>query len=217
LLELIIRAVVTGFILSVMVGPAFFVLLETSISKGIRAGLAFDVGVLLADIIYIALAFLFYNQVKSLADGKGEDIAAIVGGILCILFGLFTFFKKPKTVVITDSKYREQIYWKEYRLLSLKGFLLNIANPLVIFYWFSVMSLGHVDKIEGLSNRAVLLIFIGIILLTFFSIDFLKIAGAKQLRPFITNKLLKSLNHLVGIVFLIFGIILIVQGIVKYS
>ena len=34
-----------------MIGPVFFLLLETSIRKGVRAALAFDCGVLLSDLI----------------------------------------------------------------------------------------------------------------------------------------------------------------------
>ena len=48
-MDLVLKGIVTGFILSIMVGPVFFVLLETSIKKGVRAALAFDLGVLLND------------------------------------------------------------------------------------------------------------------------------------------------------------------------
>ncbi len=198
-----------------MIGPVFFVLLETSIRKGVRAGLALDFGVFISDVIYILIAFLFYNEVKSLADGESKEVAKVVGGILFIVYGLITFFKKPTTITLTFSKDREPADWKEYRVLCLKGFLLNIANPLVIFYWFSVMSLGDAHKIEGLNTRFTLLIFVGVILMTFFTIDILKILGAKQLRPFITNNLLRSLNQLIGIVFVAFGIVLILQGFIK--
>lgn len=215
MLDLVLKGIVTGFILSVMIGPVFFVLLETSIRKGVRAALSLDFGVFISDVIYILIAFLFYNEVKSLADGESKEIAKVIGGILFIVYGLFTFFKKPAKIQLPVSKEREPSDWKEYRILCLKGFLLNIANPLVIFYWFSVLSLGDAQKIEGLTTRTTLLLFIGIILLTFFSIDILKIMGAKQLRPFITNKLLKSLNQLIGIVFMAFGVVLLIQGFVK--
>lgn len=215
LLDLILKGVITGFILSVMIGPVFFVLLETSIRKGVRAGLALDFGVFISDIIYILIAFLFYNEVKLIAEGQSKETAKVIGGILFIIYGLFTFFKKPATIQLTTSKVREPADWKEYRILCLKGFLLNLANPLVIFYWFSVLSLGDSNQLKGLGTQATLLLFIIIILLTFFSIDILKILGAKQLRPFITNKLLKSLNQLIGIVFMVFGIVLLVQGFVK--
>jgi len=215
LIDLILKGVITGFILSVMIGPVFFVLLETSIRKGIRAGIALDFGVFISDVIYILIAFLFYNEVKSLAEGQSKEIAKGIGGILFIVYGLFTFFKKPKNVPLTVSKDREPSDWKEYRMLCLKGFLLNLANPLVIFYWFSVLSLGDANHVAGWSTQTVLFVFICIILLTFFSIDILKIVGAKQLRPFITDKLLQSLNHLIGIVFMVFGVVLLVQGIVE--
>lgn len=214
MIDLILKGVITGFILSVMIGPVFFVLLETSIRKGIRAGVALDVGVFISDIIYILIAFLFYNEVKSLAEGQSREVAKGIGGALFIGYGLITFFKTPKAVQLTAMKEREPADWKEYRMLCLKGFLLNLANPLVIFYWFSVLSLGDANRIEGLSSQVVLLLFISIILMTFFSIDMLKILGAKQLRPFITNKLMKSLNQLIGIVFMLFGIVLLVQIVV---
>ena len=38
-------------------GPAFWVLLETSLTKGIRAALAFDFGVILADSIFILICY----------------------------------------------------------------------------------------------------------------------------------------------------------------
>lgn len=213
-----------------MIGPVFFILLETSIKKGIRAGIALDVGVFLSDVMYILIAFFFYSEVKALAEGQSKETAKVIGGFLFIIYGLFTYFKKPTTMddpknrdtsqlldidISGNKANREPSDWKAYRMLCLKGFLLNLANPLVVFYWFSVLTLGDANKIEGWSANAVLLTFVGIILLVFFSIDFLKIVGAKQLRPFITNKLLKSLNLLIGIVFMAFGVVLLAQGFFK--
>lgn len=198
-----------------MIGPVFFILLETSIKKGIRAGVAFDLGVFVSDLIYVLIAFLFYNEVKDLAEGQSREIVKSIGGIVFIIYGTYTLFKKPSLVEITTSKTREPSDWKEYRILALKGFLLNLANPLVIFYWFSVLSLGDSRHIEGLSTRMILFLFISTVLLTFFTVDLLKILGAKQLRPFITNRLLKALNLLIAIVFISFGVVLLVQGIIE--
>lgn len=213
--DLILKGIITGFILSVMIGPVFFILLETSIKKGIRAGVAFDLGVFVSDLIYVLIAFLFYNEVKDLAEGQSREIVKSIGGIVFIIYGTYTLFKKPSLVEITTSKTREPSDWKEYRILALKGFLLNLANPLVIFYWFSVLSLGDSRHIEGLSTRMILFLFISTVLLTFFTVDLLKILGAKQLRPFITNRLLKALNLLIAIVFISFGVVLLVQGIIE--
>lgn len=211
-MDLILKGIVTGFLLSIMVGPVFFVLLETSIRKGIKAAVAFDLGVLLNDIVYIIIAFLFFNQVEQLQQGDDNSALKLIGGSLFIVYGVFNFFKKVKGVEINEMG-SETGNFKGYLILGLKGFLLNLANPLVIFYWFSVMTLAAEDGGSN-GNESRMILFLATILITFFSFDFLKIIGAKSLRPLVTNRLLKGLNRLIGIVFVAFGVVLITQGVI---
>ena len=53
----ILSAIPWGILLAFTIGPVFFVLLETSITKGFRAALIFDVGVVLGDIVFILIAY----------------------------------------------------------------------------------------------------------------------------------------------------------------
>ena len=53
----IIAAIPFGIILAFTIGPVFFVLLETSATKGFKAAIVFDLGVVLADIIFVTVAF----------------------------------------------------------------------------------------------------------------------------------------------------------------
>ena len=210
--ELIIKGIVTGLVLSVMLGPAFFLLLETSIRKGIRSALAFDAGVLISDIIYIVVAYVFFQQVEDLSQGADNALIRLIGGGLFIAYGLLTFFKKVKSMQMgmnPTTRLGAGHYW----VLFVKGLLLNLANPLVVFYWFSVMALGKSGS-ETVFTGWDMFLFIAVILITFFTIDFLKIIGAKQLRPYITSKLLRSLNHITGAILMIFGIILVINSIV---
>lgn len=210
-MDLILTGIFTGFILSIMIGPVFFVLLETSIRKGVKAAIAFDLGVILNDILYIAVAYFFFAQVEDLKSGEDNTILKVIGGSLFLIYGVFNFFKKVKGIKI--NKLGEESHdLKGYLLLGLKGFLLNMANPMIVFYWFSVLTIGADDG-SGKGEGWHLIIFISAILITFFSIDLLKIFGAKSLRPLITNKVLKGLNRLIGIVFVGFGIVLLIQGI----
>ena len=211
-MDLILKGIVTGFLLSIMVGPVFFLLLETSIRKGIKAAIAFDIGVLLNDVVYIIIAFLFFNQVEQLQQGDDNSALKLIGGGLFIVYGTFNFFKKVKGVEINELG-SEAGNFKGYLILGLKGFLLNLANPLVIFYWFSVMTLAAEDG-NSSGNESRMIVFLATILITFFSFDLLKIIGAKSLRPLVTNRLLKGLNRLIGIVFVAFGVVLITQGII---
>ncbi len=214
MLDLILKGIVTGFILSIMIGPVFFILLETSIRKGIRAGLAFNFGVFLSDVLYILIAYIFFAQVSELANGANKGNAKIIGGILFLVYGVLQFLKKTQNMEVQGVNSKMETSWSEYAKLSLKGFVLNFANPLVIFYWFSVLTLGDTRTSQtDPGSKYGLLIYVTIILVTFFSIDVLKIVGAKQLRPLVTNRLLKALNQLIGIVFVSFGVILLIQGI----
>lgn len=212
-MDLILKGIVTGFILSIMVGPVFFVLLETSIRRGIRAAIAFDIGVFLNDIVYIFIAYVFYNQVAELSEGEDNSLLRLIGGSLFIIYGVVNFFKKVKETKIEGRYIEEPSRGRDYVLLALKGFLLNLANPLVVFYWFSVMTLGAKDVAQE-GSFSTMLGFISSIMITFFAFDLLKIVGAKKLRPLVTRNVLISLNRLIGIIFGTFGIILIVQGII---
>mgnify|MGYP000200117876 CR=1 FL=1 len=61
----ILTAIPFGIILAFTIGPVFFVLLETSATKGFKSALIFDSGVMLADIIFIFVAFFFKQKIIS--------------------------------------------------------------------------------------------------------------------------------------------------------
>lgn len=211
--ELTLKGIVTGFILSIMIGPVFFVILETSIRRGVKAALALDLGVLISDLVYILIAYVFYSEVSGLINGENVGILKLIGGILFVIYGAFTYFKKPKEEKVDEVGNVVQNS-SDYFMLALKGFILNFANPLVIFYWFSVITMGSNYSEHAGTNENSILFFLGVILLTFFSFDLLKILGAKKLKPLVTEKLMVALNHLIGIVFFGFGVFLVIQGII---
>jgi threonine/homoserine/homoserine lactone efflux protein len=215
LLDSVIKAIIAGFVLSVMIGPVFFLLLETSIRRGVRAALAFDCGVFLSDIIYILLAYVFYNEVANLLDGDNSYMIQLIGGIIFVIFGLMQLLKKPEAMSKEDTEGINQT--KDYLMLGLKGFLLNFANPAVIVYWFSVIAFGAKKLENGEKGSGdYMWLYITVLIITFFSIDILKILGAKKLRPFITDRVLTGLNRLTGLIILISGIVLFARGIAKF-
>jgi len=211
--ELLLKAIITGFVLSIMIGPVFFILLETSIKKGVRAGLSFDAGVLVSDLIYISIAYIFFSEVSAFTKGDNEGLLKMFGGCMFLIYGVISYLKKPKEQM-QDELGNSVFNSRDYILLFVKGLVLNMANPLVIFYWFSVLALGAKDS-SYFNGTGYMFFYICVILITFFSIDILKIFGAKRLRPFITNALLQSLNRITGGILFIFGIILLLQGILS--
>jgi threonine/homoserine/homoserine lactone efflux protein len=216
-MQFFLQAIGIGFLLSVMVGPVFFILLETSITKGIRAALALDIGVFISDILYILFALSFVDQISSINSGENKLIFGFIGGSIFIIYGTFYFFKKSKMVDLTleaeNTSKEVAAAPKDYLLLGLKGFILNIANPAVIFYWLSILSLAAQSVPDNTKNpNTWILLFISILLGTYFGIDVLKVFTAKRLRTLVNQNLLNALNILIGLIFFLTGIFQIIKN-----
>lgn len=220
-MQFFIQAFSIGFMLSILIGPVFFILLETSITKGFRAAISFDLGVFLSDVLYILIAVMFMEQIKGLDTKSNKILFGFIGGTIFIVYGLFTFFKKPimqqNNIIDTDEDFNlPEFHTKDYIMLGVKGFILNFANPVVIFYWLSVASFAN-QFAPDKSGIGWVFLFISIVLFTFFGVDILKILAAKKLRPLVNQKLLQALNRVIGIVFCLFGVFLILQNLIQKS
>ncbi len=216
-MQFFLQAIGIGFLLSVMVGPAFFVLLEISITKGIRAALALDLGIFISDLLYILFALSFVDQVATFNSGENKLIFGFIGGSIFITYGIYYFFKKSKISELTlesENTNKEDITaTKDYFLLGFKGFILNIANPAVIFYWLSVLALAAQSVPDDAKNTNLwILLFLTILLTTYFSIDILKIFSAKKLRSLVNQNVLNALNILIGLIFFLTGVFQLVKN-----
>jgi threonine/homoserine/homoserine lactone efflux protein len=218
-MEYVFQAIGIGFLLSIMIGPVFFVLLETSITKGFKAAMIFDAGVLLSDLFYIVISLFFAYQLKGLGDVKNNLILSILGGTLFIAYGVYNlFFKQVKMgvgvldqdLLDSEDKAIKSTKNKDNSMLVLKGFMLNLLNPGVVIYWLAIIAKGF-DLVAPYDSDAHIVIFITIILITFFGIDCLKAYVANKIKPLVTVKLLRGLNILIGIIFLGTGIFLILR------
>ena len=203
----ILAGVPWGIFLSFMVGPVFFILLETSITKGFRAALAFDLGVVLGDVFFIAIAYLgSYRLIKSLQD---KPALFIFGGIIMLAYGVISFFRLKKEARINDEEIDRDIMKRDYASLFAKGFLLNVINIGVLGFWMAIIiSVG--PKLEMQTAR--MTTFFVSVICTYLLIDCLKIVLAKQLKSKMTPTNILKIKKGISVVLMIFGLILILQG-----
>ncbi|MFV5694170.1 LysE family translocator [Flavobacterium sp. LB3P122] len=203
----ILSGIPWGIFLSFMVGPVFFILLETSIIKGFRAALVFDLGVVLGDIVFIAIAYLgSYRLIQSLKD---KPALFIFGGILMLVYGIISFVRLKKEEKINTEAIDNEIIRKNYGSLFIKGFFLNIINIGVLGFWLAIIiSVG--PKLEMQTSRMITF-FISVIL-SYLLIDCIKIVLAKQLKTKLTPTNILKIKKGISIVMMIFGVVLITQG-----
>lgn len=196
-----------GLFLSFMVGPVFFILLETSITKGFRAAIVFDCGVVVGDIFFIAIAYLgSYRLIQSLKD---KPALFIFGGIIMLAYGVISFVRLKNEEKIDDEEIDRDIIKRNYGSLFIKGFLLNVINIGVLGFWLAVIiSVG--PKLDMQNSR--MITFFASVIITYLLVDCLKILLAKQLKSKMTPTNILKIKKGISIVLMVFGVVLITQG-----
>ena len=199
--EILKAAIPLGIILSFMPGAAFFVLLETSASRGFRAAISFDLGVVLADVIFILIAyFSSYQLLENLSNQPG---LYVFGGMILLVYGVILFLNKE------SNKEKYKVFAESYLGLFVKGFLLNFINIGVLVFWLGVLLwIGPALN----NNGSQIFGFFLIIILTYFSLDLVKISAAKQLKKYLTKQRIILLRKGLGVLLVICGSVLITQG-----
>lgn len=203
----ILSGIPWGIFLSFMIGPVFFILLETSIIKGFRAAIVFDFGVVLGDIVFIGIAYLgSYRLIQSLKD---KPALFIFGGILMLAYGIISFISLRKEKKIDINKIDNEIKKKNYFSLFVKGFFLNIINIGVLGFWLAIIiSIG--PKLDMKTSR--MFVFFSAVIITYLVVDCIKILLAKQLKSKMTPINIYKIKRGISVVLMVFGVILITQG-----
>lgn len=197
-----------GFFLSITPGAVFFVLLETSVLKGFKAAVAFDLGAIASDILFILIAY--FSSYKLLNKLKDEPGLFVFGGLIMLIYGIISFIKINRTAKneLIDSASKE-IIRKDYFSLFVKGFLLNFINIGVLLFWLGII-ITWGPKLN-MENSRILVFFIATLAM-YFLVDLGKIMLAKQLRSKLTMKNIVKIKRGISIVIIIFGSFLVVQG-----
>lgn len=205
MIEDIQAAVPLGFFLSFMIGPVFFVLLETSATKGFRAAFVFDLGVILADVFFIGIAY--FSSFQLLENLSNQPGLYVFGGMILTVYGLIVFIKGPRR---DPSKTDEIVKYKtDYLMLLIKGFLLNFINIGVLVFWLGVIIIVG----PGLNNDPNrFMVFFGTMIGAYLVTDIFKILLAKQLKRRLTHRIVRRIKKLLGLILIVCGIVLIVKG-----
>lgn len=196
-----------GFFMAFAVGPVFFTLIETSITKGFRAGIAFDAGAIFADIIFILIAY--FSTTKLLDRVKDDPALLIFGGGILVTYGIISYIRTSKNLFKIVREHHALEVKKNLGSLFVKGFFLNFVNFGVLAGWVGMIILANAHK----STPRGVWFFICTVLVVFISTDILKIALAKKLKNKMTPRFTVKTKKWVSILIIGFGILMLIQGI----
>jgi threonine/homoserine/homoserine lactone efflux protein len=204
----ILSAIPLGFFLSFMIGPVFFVLLETSVVKGFKAAIVFDLGVVLADIIFIIIAF--FSSYRLIQSIKNDPALFIFGGLVMLTYGIISFAKNNKELKKSiDEIDPKELEKTNYLSLFIKGFFLNFINIGVLGFWLAILiTVG--PQLELQTSR--MLTFFSTLIVTYFITDIFKILLAKQLRNKLNPKNILLIKKVISIILIVCGVFLLSQA-----
>ncbi|MBT4709272.1 MAG: LysE family transporter [Flavobacteriaceae bacterium] len=205
-----IPAIPIGIVLSFTIGPVFFTVIETSISKGVKAAIFLDIGVVISDLVFFVIAFF---GTSSLLSSIEENTSSwyFLGGVLLATYGGVSLIKILQEKNKTENKEGANLDdTPSFLKLATKGFLLNIINVVVLFYWVGII-LYFGPQLEMEKHKIAL--FFVVIVTTYFSVDLGKIYLAQQLKTRLTDVVIKTIKIIVNLFIVICGAFLVFKGI----
>lgn len=204
MLQVLWYAIPLGITLSFAAGPIFFVIIETSISQGKTKALMLDLGAVVADALFILIAF-FGSQ--SLISTLQDNVwISIVSGIAVAVFGAFYVRKSH-----TPGQFQNKIEIKKKRMFFFKGFLLNFLNIGVLFYWLATtVTIGSLVNHEP---KKMVAFYISSILV-YLIIDLFKIYFANKFKERLKGRKIQMVEKVIGFVLIAFGVFIAIRNLI---
>lgn len=201
----LLKAILVGLCASAPLGPVVAFVIQRTLTGGRRAGLSAGAGSATVDTLYAAVAVFALAVVQAFID-KNNLILMIGGGSLMIAIGLTMALKKPRRSPKSNEKI-EKAKLSEHNFFP--AVVLALSNPGAIMLMFGLMLAFKVD-----TDQDKLLTVAGVAIGAF---------GWWFFLTWITNKFgsrlkfrgLLLLNRLLGAAVAVFGVWMIVKGIMK--
>lgn len=201
-----------GLVLTVMVGPLFFTLVQTGIEEGFKAGAVVGAGIWISDFLFVLLVYGGMSVVAQYVEGQKITLFMGIGGsALLASFGVGQILTARSKHFSEETGSALLSQGRSSSLLSLwlKGFLINTINPFTLFFWLGLMSAVAVR--QDLTHKNAVAFFGGILVAIILG-DLAKILMAKKIRLLMRPVHFIWLRRISGFALIAFGAALFVRA-----
>ncbi len=199
-----LTAIPLGFLLSFSFGPLFFILLETSISKGIKQAFLMDIGIVLSDLVFFTIAYIGTSKIIT---EQNEPALYILGGVMLSSYGIVSFiqtYQKKKKIKKGKAINKQNLF-----SFPVKGFLLNIINVAVLFFWTGILFLiGPKFQMNPVKVWTFFFLTVG----TYIIVNLGKYYLASRLKSKLTDNILFKVKQSLNILIFVCGLFLVYRG-----
>lgn len=187
-------------------GPAFFMLVQTSIHRGFVSAVWLAIGIFLNDLFMVVICLM--GSVQIITEPSNYFWFGIASGMVLIVFGLVTYSRKVVTKPPSAEDLPIQVSGPPWFVYVAKGFFTNIVNPFVWIFWIGVV-VGISARLGG-QEKELTYFFGGTLLIVIIS-DIIKAYAAYNIKRFVTPIFIRRMNQIVGVCLIGFGIFLIAK------
>ncbi len=134
--ELVIKGLIIGILASAPMGPVGVLTIQRTLNKGRWYGMVTGLGAAVSDIVYAAISLVGMAFVMEFIENpKNMFWFKVFGGILLMIFGLYTYLSNPVENLRPASHNRGSLMHN-----GLTGFLVTFSNPLIILLFIALMA-----------------------------------------------------------------------------
>lgn len=133
ILDGIIKGLIIGVVASAPMGPVGVLIVQRTLNKGRWFGFVTGIGAALSDMFYAVICCLCMSLILPFLQ-EHRVLLQLGGGMLLFIFGLWTYFTRPKTELPKGKTQKTLIQ------NGVTGFLLTIGNPIIVFLFFTLFA-----------------------------------------------------------------------------
>ncbi len=190
-MEPIIKGILSGLAYGLLIGPLFFMNLRTTLSHGMRQGIALVAGAFTSDLILVFTSWWGASRLVSLTEeGPFKTWFGMLCGLMLFGFGLSAVWPKKHRF---DHEMGTSQPIPKRRYAYLQGFSINMTNPSNWLFWLGIATAARAEAPGG--SESYVKWFMITALIALFSTDLSKVLLAhqigKRLKPGVPEKIVR--------------------------
>lgn len=209
-IQLVLAGLGIGLLMAAPIGPVNVLVIQRAVARGFWGGLAAGLGAVLGDGLLAALGAFSIAAVSDAMIAYG-NVIQLIGGLLLIGFGLALLLRRP--VMVTAPQERSHLF--DHTGIIPQTFILTVTNPGALLGMAAMIG-GLGSVIGGLGTNLEALILVAAVM----GGSLLWWLGLSKListfRHKLTDKHLKLINRIAGLILFGFGTALIGEVSLRY-
>jgi threonine/homoserine/homoserine lactone efflux protein len=190
-MEPIIKGLLSGLAYGMLIGPLFFMNIRTTLTHGMRQGVALVAGAFTSDLLLVLASWWGASRLASItSEGLFQSWFGLICGLLLFGFGLSAAWPRKRRF---DNEMNESQPIPKRRYAFFQGFSVNMSNPSNWIFWLGVATAARAEAPGG--SETYVRFFMAAALLGLFSTDLSKALLAhqigKRLKPGVPEKIVR--------------------------